>query len=505
MKRIAVLLLCAATPLLHAQVMPPPGLLLRDAIGLALSRSPDITLQRYAQSASEGVARSSSAPFDLIQTASLGGTRDERALRADERARYLSLGPDQMIRGATAAVGASRQLESGLQLSGQYALTRANDNVQGAQNIPEQTSDRLSFTLRVPLQKNPGKDAAAARDAATLDASASQRETEQAVARTVLAVVQAYWDWASREAAANVATAAETRTRLLRRETEKLVEADELPPADLNLLTAAVTEREASRIGAEQRARDGRFLLARLYGMDAGEAAALAAPTERLPEHAGSEALAALSAQALQRRADLAALKLREDAMVARLQAARNSDKPTLDLDLSAYYAGLREGARTAAAAFDPTSRHSGPGVAAKLSFQFPVQNSANSGALQVAAANADSTRLRRVTLEQSITASMESAYQAYNAYAAQLRASELTIARYRAALQDTTTRRQLGSATLIDVLNVEDRLNNALLTRLQFQQGYATARAQILYETGRLLRTTPDGSFTVALDELFP
>ncbi|UGQ48045.1 TolC family protein [Massilia endophytica] len=500
MQRSLFTLLLAASPALWAQ-----DLLLRDAVALALARSPDISLQRSTQQAAEGVARSSNAPFDLVQTAALGGTRDERPLRADERARYLSAGPDQLIDGSTTSLGASRQFANGLQLSGLYAVTRADDNVQGAQNIPRQTSDRLTFTLRVPLQKNPGKDAAAARNAATLDAAAAARETEQAVARTVLAVVQAYWDWAARQSAADVAAAAETRTRQLRRETEKLVEADELPPADLNLLTAAVTEREAARIGAEQRARDGRFALARLYGMDAGETAALAPPAQRLPEHAGSDSMAALGAQALQRRADVAALRLREEAMDTRLKAARNSDKPALDLDVSAYYAGLREGARTAAAAFDPTSRHSGPGIAAKLSLQWPVQNSANSGALQVAAANADSARLRRVTLEQSVTASMESAYQAYNAYAAQLRASELTIARYRAALQDTSTRRQLGSATLIDVLNVEDRLNNALLARLQFQQGYATARAQILYETGRLLRTGPDGTLSVALDELLP
>jgi outer membrane protein TolC len=478
---------------------------LRAAIRLALERSPDIELQRYTESAAQGAALSSRAPFDLVTSATLGATRDQRPLRADERAKALAAGEDQLINANALTLGASRQLDSGVQLSGAYALTRSADNVQEAQNIPRQTSDRLTFTVRVPLRKNSGRDQLAARNAADLEAGAAKRDTEQVTARTVLAVVQAYWDWAARVAAAEVARGAEARMRQLRRETEKLVAEDELPPSELNLLTAAMTERETASIGAQQRARDGRYALGRLYGMGALETDLLPSPVDPLPERAVAPGLEALGPQALQRRADIAALRLREQAMAERLDAARNNNQPVVDLDLSAYYAGLREGARPLSAAFDPTVHRSGPGVGAKLSVQLPVENSANSGALRTASANADSARLRRGTLEQTVLGNVEAAYLGYNSYTAQLRASEQTIERYRAALKDTLTKRQLGSATLIDVLNVEDRLNNAILARLQYQQGYALARAQILYESGALLRAAADGSLSVALDELLP
>jgi outer membrane protein TolC len=501
---IATLLACAAPPAV-AQSAAPAVLDLRAAINLALERSPDIELQRYNESAAAGIAQGGRAPFDLVTSGAIGASRDERPLRADERAKALAAGTDQLVNANTLSFGASRQLDSGIQLSGVYALTRSADNVQEAQNIPRQSSDKLTFTVRVPLQKNPGRDQLATRKATELEAAAAKRDTEQVVARSVLSVVQAYWDWASRVAAADVAQSAEIRMRQLRRETEKMVAEDELPPSELNLLTAAMTERETARIGAQQRARDGRYALGRLYGMGALETETLPQPSELLPERAAGAGLEALGPHALDRRADIAALRLREQAMAERLEAARSNNKPVADLDLSAYYAGLREGTRPLSAAFDPTVHRSGPGVAAKLSVQWPVENSANNGALRLAAANADSARLRRSVLEQTVLGNVEAAYLGYNSYVAQLRASEQTIERYRSALKDTITKRQLGSATLIDVLNVEDRLNNAILARLQYQQAYALARAQILYENGALLQTAPDGTMTVELEAIRP
>ncbi|MCG2586358.1 TolC family protein [Massilia sp. TS11] len=490
--------------LASAAAQAAEGLALRDAIALGLQRSPDIQLQRYAEGASAGARKSSEAAFDTVLTASAGQNRDLRPLRADERARFLAAGVDQDLNVNSYSLGASRQLENGYVLTGAYALTSTRDDVQQAQNIPRQNVDKLSFGLRLPLQKNAGREALAVRNATGLEYQASLRDTEQVVARTVLAVVQAYWDWASRQASAQVALGAEQRVRQLQRETEKLVAADELPPAELNLMQAAVKERETARIGAEQKARDGRFALARLFGMDAVATEALPLPAEILPEQAGASLLESLRQQALERRADLQALRLREQAAQERLAGARLATRPTVDLELGAYYAGLKEGTRANPAAFDPTARTAGPGLSAKLSFSLPMANAATEGPLLTALANADSARLRREALEQSILANVEAAYGNLRAVEAQLASSAVSVERYRAALRDTVTKRQLGTATLIDVLNVEDRLNNAIQGRLAYQLAYVQARATILYETGRLLKPEGQG-FTVALEQLLP
>lgn len=500
--KMMALVLALAPAIAHAQAPFD----LRTAVLQSLAISPDIALQRALQGQGEAQAISAAAPFDTVASAAVGALRDLRPLRADERNRFGSAGPDQLVEQGSLSLGASRMFESGQQLAATYAYSRTNDNILRAQNAGSQASERLTLTLRVPLRKNPGTEASAAREATRLEAAAAQQETVQVLSRTVLAVATAYWDWAGRLQAQAVANVSQARVVQLRRETAKLIEQDELPPAEINLLDAAVSERASAAIGAEQKSRDGRFALARLYGMDAAQADALPEPSSTLPTDArDASSLAALGARALAQRADLAALRLREEAMTARLQAARENNKSNLDLDLSAYMAGLRESGRPNPAAIEQTERNAGPGVAAKLAWQWPVSNSANRGALQAAQANADAARVRREALEHNVLAAVEAAYRAHAAVAAQLASANVAVDRYRAALKDSQSKRLLGSATLIDVLNVEDRLNNAVLARVQYQQGYAAARAQLLYECGALLQLGANGEVTVDMARLLP
>ena len=76
---------------------------------------------------------------------------------------------------------------------------------------------------------------------------------------------------------------------------------------------------------------------------------------------------------------------------------------------------------------------------------------------------------------------------------------------RYRVSVKNEETKRSLGSATLIDVLNIEDRLNNALIARLQYQQAYASALAQLLFEAGQLVRGSEDDKYSVDFKQLMP
>jgi len=57
--------------------------------------------------------------------------------------------------------------------------------------------------------------------------------------------------------------------------------------------------------------------------------------------------------------------------------------------------------------------------------------------------------------------------------------------------------------STLIDILNVEDRYNNALLSAVQARQAYANAIAQFRFDTGMLLSREGD-SYNARVGELF-
>ena len=470
-----------------------------------MQHNPAIQIQQSLARASSGSAIQARGPFDTVLSAAAGSARDLRILRADEMLKYPAAGTEQLVRGDSFRLGADRLLESGPQVGAAYSYSGASDSVQGAQNIPLQASDRLTFSMRLPLQKSPAKDASAALAAAQAEANAARLDTEFTVASTVLAVAQGYWDWAGRAAGLEAARVAEERVVRLAEETEKLVQMDELPPAETNLIRASRIERAAARVAAEQRSSEGRNSLGRLLGMNAEQSRALPAPADLLPEQAGPlPSLDGLRSEALSLRRDLDALRLREGASQARLDAARANVRPQTDLVLSGYYAGLREGGRLAGG-LPLATQASGPGIAASLVFQFPVENSAASGLLDTAYANLDSARLRRLSLENAISISLEQAHAALLSVAAQLELSREVVERYRISVNNEETKRLLGSATLIDVLNVEDRLNNALNARLQYQQAYASALAQLLFEAGRLVRVGDGEQYSVDFKALLP
>ena len=496
-----ILALAAASSGVSAQL----ALTLPEAERLALLHNPAILIQQAQARSSAGVATQARSPFDTVLSAGIGSARDQRALRADELRKYPGVGAEQLLRSDAFHVGADRLLESGPEFGATYAYNGASDNLQGAQAIPLQASDRLSFTLRLPLQKSPAAAAAEALRAADEEARAARLDTEQTVAATVLAVAQGYWDWAGRVAGLNAARVAEERVEKLAADTEKLVAMDELPPAEINLIRASRMERAAARVAAEERSLESRNALGRLLGMNAEQAGRLLIPADPLPQKASADpGLSGLLALALSTRRDLAALRLRERAAPARLDAARANTRPQSDLVFSGYYAGLREGGGLAGS-LPLAAQSAGPGVSAALVFQFPLENSAAAGALDAAYANLDAARLKRASLEDAISVALAQAHAALMAVAAQLQLSSEVVERYRISVRNEETKRLLGSATLIDVLNIEDRLNNALIARLQYQQAYAAARAQLLYEAGRLIVAGDDGRYSLDFKALLP
>ena len=84
-----------------------------------------------------------------------------------------------------------------------------------------------------------------------------------------------------------------------------------------------------------------------------------------------------------------------------------------------------------------------------------------------------------------------------------QLIESDAAVKTYAASLESERTKRRFGAATLIDVLNVEDRYNNALLAQVQAKQNYASTIAQFRFETGALLEREGD-SYRTRVSDLF-
>jgi outer membrane protein TolC len=69
--------------------------------------------------------------------------------------------------------------------------------------------------------------------------------------------------------------------------------------------------------------------------------------------------------------------------------------------------------------------------------------------------------------------------------------------------VENERTRRRLGLVTLIDVINFEDRLTDALAAEVQARQAYANAIAQLRFDLGTIV-IERDGQFDVPVEDLF-
>ena len=79
---------------------------------------------------------------------------------------------------------------------------------------------------------------------------------------------------------------------------------------------------------------------------------------------------------------------------------------------------------------------------------------------------------------------------------------TESATRRYAISVQNERTKRRLGLSTLIDVINLQDRLDSAQLALLSLRQEYATLLAQLEFDAGTLVNRG-NQIFTVDIDKL--
>lgn len=494
-----------------AAMAQSPGITLESALAQALRQNANIQLSRQQVEASRGGVLQARGVFDPVASASASHTRNYRQLRQDEviALQSVRLTPhDQITETTTYRAGVDQTLESGIAVGGAMVVTGVQDNVQRITGIPPQTTGILQFTLRAPLMKNAGRDTVTATlQAAGHELEAANHDFAHSNAQVVVNVALAYWDYLSRSKLLGIATESEQRSRQLLAEMERLVRADQLPRAELELISASAAEKTAARVAAEQALADSRRTLARLLGVSANEASRLDLPRQDFPANRDAPyALIDVPAQwiekSLGRRADLAAELARELAARARVGAARNNLKPQVDFNLSFGYITNAESVPLSDLNTLIGRSYAGPVVSAGVSYQFPVRNSAAEGLVLTQSAALDASLIRQRDLRAAIGANVEAAVQALRRAAGQLREAREAVSRYATALRNERTKRELGTATLIDVLNVEDRYNNALTAAVLREQAFASAIAQLRFESGMLVARDGE-AFNVRVEDL--
>lgn len=485
-------------------------LTLLDAVHLTLSSNPDIQLQEKQVEYSRGVLQQATGQFDPALSLNVGHSVENSPLNRQTRDGYAGQGLflDQVRNETTSySLGVEKRLRNGMLLAPSMGVTNTTGTLGDAAGLPPQAQGRISFSLRVPLLKNGGLAAAAAEDAERLEWEAASQEMRFKVSQAILNTATAYWGFLAARENLEIAREAESGVRRMLEDTKKLVEADELPAADLYVLRANLQDKSAARIAAEKSLHDARQKLGAAMGLPQPRIA-LIEPLDGLPQppmafSALPEQSARLTVLAVARRADLAAARLRQDSARARLGAARDNLKPQLDVAINVGYAGLAESSGARAITGGLEQNRAGANAGASLIYQWPFDNNAARGLYRQQAAIHDQRTLRAASAEREIGIGVQSALSDLMHSAALFRESGETVELYRVAVENERTKHKLGTSTMIDVLSTHDRLLGARQNNVAYRLNTLSALARLNFETGALLAGETSGQQSVRLERL--
>lgn len=470
------------------------GLRLAEVVDMTLSASPELKRAAAQVEAADGSRALSRAVFDLTLTASATATRINR---------LDAMGAHAVQWDSLFTAGAQRLLRNGLLVTSEVSLIRSL--LSQSLGADTNTADvRLGVSIPL-LRDRGGASSAAAERAAARDHEAARWGLRDAAAQQVLAAVVAYWDYQAAHERLKVLRASEARAERAVEETIALVKADERPPADLIQLRGNAASKRASRVSSEQDIAAARTALGLAMGLPADAIAALPPPSTAFPEPgSGAERLDAsrLIEESYRRRADLAVAEQRTHSAQIRLEAARSDRRPRLDLVLNTGYRTTE--ADDGLARFFWTVNQHRPRLDALvgLRFELPVLNSAARGQVMQSSAAEEQSRIARDDLRRRIAAGVALGLEAVARAEATMLESAEAVRLFEAGIQAVQRRFQLGAATLFDLIQAQDALNNALLFLVQSQRDHAIAIAALRFQSGRLMEGDRD-TFRVSTADL--
>jgi outer membrane protein TolC len=458
------------------------GLGLLEAVQMTLARDPNIAIGEARLQSSRGSLQVAAGAFDPVLRSAVTG---------DETKTPVSAGASDDSRTLHDTVSLNQPFRSGLSIEPQLDLDRTDDINSGAGPVNQGT---LKIVFLQPLLRGRGRAAADAGElAAEREVAASALDLRHTIAQRIQAVAAQYWTVESALRNLDVLRQTEASSRSLLENTRKLIEADQVPAADLVQLEANLAFTESARIGGEHQLFLERQGLGRQIGLDAAEIERLPLPADPFPgvrfdTVPPPSAAGPFIAEATRRRADLRAARERRAGAEIRRLAAVNALKPQLDLLLTPSYSGLSTGA-DALSFFSPLYRNvPGAGASVGLSLELPIWNHRAEGALTQAEATLRQSALALDLLVKGAGVDVLSALDAVGRNARQLDKAGEAVRLFERAVVNEEKKLKAGSSTLLDVINQRDRLTSARQAEVSSQLALALAILDLRFATGTLV-----------------
>jgi outer membrane protein TolC len=397
------------------------------------------------------------------------------------------------------------------------------DPAFGGKEMPNQFQAHAEVAFFQPLMRGRGAVSAAAGErAAARNLQAGRYTLLHTASVSVLQSTTAYIDLvAAQQALALLEDSLATQRRLLDANM-RLSAAGEIARADVTRMQARVADLATSVAQARETLVAAQGALATSAGYRIEDIGPSFRSGETFPETPAPVDIDGLARKGVAGRNDImAAGKIRDGATILR-DAAHVDARLRLDMELHVGFTNTytspwfrvfpEEFSRctsnwqdTSAPCFEPggtplnyynipaglgqaLQQHWEPVASVKVTLELPFGNNRQLGRLNQAVATLRTAEIQAVDLERVANDNVaQQAAALLKAKAEWLRRSE-SVAQYLQSWADTEKRRAAGDISLIDTLLTEQDLTSERLALVQAQHDYATALAQLRYETGTLL-----------------
>lgn len=410
-----------------------------------------------------------------------------------------------------------KQFRNGLVLRPYLEYDNVQNNVSRRGGARRVNRAELGIDLTIPLGRGRGTIAASGHEmAAQIDVEASQLSLQHTVAERVFAVASAYWALAAAQEQLAYLVRSEITSTALAELTDALIQADEVPRAGASQARARVAQAIAQRLQGEINLQEAQQNLALLMGVS--EEGIIYAPlaAEPLPSVLPEERVLNLSVSslvrgALERRADYRAARKSIDSGKLLAEQARLNVKPRVDLNLGAFITGRDEDGSRDSVYHLYTENHAGPGFAVSLRMDWPFFLNEARGTHALREADLESRREQMRLIDNGVVSGISRSWFQLKMTARQLRKQEEAVRLFEQALATERERFRLGTATMIDAIQTEERLTLARAQLVGTRLQNALALARLRFETGTLMphdeagRTRVERENFVTLPEFGP
>jgi outer membrane protein TolC len=484
-------------------------LTLAEAVKITLTSSPNILLQQLATDSAQAVVKMEKGAFDPTPYSTITTGRKSAPVVSYDRPMYEDL-PHLSRSEVDWVAGISKQTRMGISGDFSVQVYRKDPINYDRDYITTSNHSAVDFKLNIPLLQGRGTTSAAAgENSAQLQYEASALDLRHAVAVTVYQAVAAYWDYKAAVEFVKLQEDSENRVKewldtaeKTLKSSGKLAEFEKQHEAEISGLIAYEADKKLATIAAREQLKQAQDNLALALGVPFDQFAKLGVPSDNFPKDIANlnlddpELITRWTTLALEKRLDLHAAKLRQQAAQVMLAKARRDVLPKLDLQLGIGYSGLAEGAdfdRFPSALKDQIY---GPNTSAGLSFMYPIGNNTARGMLDQAQANYQQNLIQTNELARNIKSQIH-----LNIAALQRRVTEAVMAEravkfYQPSLdslkkQSSSNIDNVASSKIAIVMgltDLEEKLTGALSRQLSMQAELAKAIAATRLNTGSLM-----------------